>query len=498
MESDISGHQDLEVKGHNLTGSLDIDGGAVLGDVTLVSISAYRETNNETLSDLDGTPLRIGYFESPYRKQDQFSQEFQLTGLTYDDRLDYVFGLYYFDEDGSELAIADTLVFPEVGFEVPLSTIITDYEIDNDAWAAYGQATMSDWLVSGLDLTLGLRYTDETRKLDIRREDYQVGALQVRTCDPADPAKFDPSTCGTFDLKGLNEDYSNTSPMANLSYQWNDDLMTYFRWAKGFQSGGFNGRASTLKNAVVPYDDEGVESYELGMKSHWLESKVQVNASIFYTENTDLQVPQFPPDAVSPSVGTVVVNAGEATIKGGELELMAKPTADLDLYLNYAYLDPEYDEFILGNDLDGSPIDTANGREFKNAPKHTLGGGIRYHLGDFSFGALSARLDTYWQDDVFLTGDPAIIADDPLIASDSKKDRSVNQQDDYLLLDARITLDQIPVSSVGNIRVALWGKNLTDKEYRYTSVDLIDQLGFAVTHYGEPRTYGISLTYELR
>jgi iron complex outermembrane receptor protein len=234
------------------------------------------------------------------------------------------------------------------------------------------------------------------------------------------------------------------------------------------------------------------------LKSHWFDSRIQANAAIFYTKNDDLQVAQFPPEVTSPSVGTVVVNAGKAEIKGGELELVARPVPELDLYLNYAYLDPEYDEYIVGQDLDGSSIDTANGREFIQSPKHTLGGGIKYHFGEFSFGVLSARLDAYWQDDILFSGTPAIVAENPLIAADSAKDRAVNQQDDYMLLDARIILDQIPLADTGNFRLALWGKNLTDKEYRYTAVDLIDQLGFAISHYGEPRTYGISLTYELR
>jgi len=497
VEADISTHQNLDVQGHNLTAAIDFSGVPVLGDVTVTSISAYRETKNVTIPDLDGTPLRIGHFDSPYRKQDQYTQELRLTGLSWNERLDYVVGLYYFEEEGKELSLTDTLVFPEF-FPAPLSTINTKYDIDNDAWAVYGQATLSDWLTSGLNLTLGIRYTDESRGLDIRRDQFQVGVLEDLPCDPADPANFDPDTCGTFNLQGLKEDYSNTSPMANLSYHWNEDLMTYFRWAEGFQSGGFNGRGATLSFTAIPYDDERVTSYEIGMKSHWLDSRVQVNAAVFYTENTDLQVPQFPPEVTSPSVGTVVVNAGDATIKGGELELVARPVPELDLYLNYAYLDPEYDEYIVGQDLDGSPIDTANGREFIQSPKHTLGGGIKYHFGEFSFGVLSARVDAYWQDDILFSGDPAIVAQNPLIAADSKKDRAVNQQDDYMLLDARIMLDQIPLGDTGNFRLALWGKNLTDKEYRYTSVDLIDQLGFAISHYGEPRTYGISLTYELR
>jgi len=498
VESDVSLHQELDVEGHNLTAAIDFADAGVLGDVTFTSITAYRETDNAALSDIDGTPLRIGYFRSPYRIQEQFTQEFQLSGLSWNERLDYVVGLYYFDEDGGELAFADTLVFPEVGFSDPLSSIVTDYEIDNQAWAIYGQATLADWVVDGLNLTLGVRYTEETRGLDITRSSSQVGILQDQTCDPEDSASFDPDSCGTFDLQGLEEDFSNTSLMANLSYQWNDELMTYFRVAQGFQSGGFNGRAATLSTVAMPYDEETVISYELGLKSQWFGNKMQLNGSIFYTENTDLQVAQFPPEATSASVGTIVVNAGEATIQGGELELVARPTANLDLYLNYAYLKPEYDEYILGEDLDGSPIDTADGREFKNAPAHTLGGGIKYHFNPFSFGQLSARLDVYWQDDIFLNGDPEIVADDPLIASDSKNDRAVNQQEAYMLVNARITLEQISLGNTGRFRLAVWGRNLTDEKYRYASIDLIDQLGFAISHYGDPRTYGITLAYDLR
>ena len=97
--------------------------------------------------------------------------------------------------------------------------------------------------------------------------------------------------------------------------------MTYFRVLRGFQSGGFNGRAATLSSAALPYDEETVTSYEFGFKSVWFENRLQLNGSLFHTENEDLQVAQFPPETAEASVGTIVVNAGEATIQGAELEL---------------------------------------------------------------------------------------------------------------------------------------------------------------------------------
>ena len=78
----------------------------------------------------------------------------------------------------------------------------------------------------------------------------------------------------------------------------------------------------------------------------------------------------------------------------------------------------------------------------------------------------------------------------------SQRDRDVNQQAAYALVDMRITLDQIPVSANAKLKLSAWGKNLADKEYRYGSVDLIDNLGFASTQYGEPRTYGVSIQYD--
>ena len=491
VEADLSIYQNLDVEGHNLTAALDF------GDMTFTSITAYREMESNALGDIDGTPLDTGRFVTDYRTQEQFTQEFQLTGVSWNDRLDYVVGLYYFEEDGAEGSLTDSLVYADL-FPLPLSSTVTDYEIDNTAWAIYGQATLADFLVDGLSLTLGVRYTEETRGLSMTRTASQSGVVQNQGCDPGDPGSFDPDNCGTFDLQGQEEDFSNVSPMASISYQWNDDLMTYFRVAEGFQSGGFNGRAAALAYAAIPYDEETVTSYELGWKSQWFDQRLQLNGAIFYTDNTDLQVAQLPAEVRSAGVGTVVVNAGEATIKGGELELVARPITNLDMYLNYAYLDPEFDEFIVGFDLDGTPVDTAEGNKFKSAPKNTLGGGIKYHFGEFSFGVLSARIDAYWQDDIYFGGSPEVVADNPLIAASSTIDLDMNKQDAYLLVDASIVLDEIPLGNTGSFRLALWGKNLTDEEYRYGAANLIAPLGFGVTHYGDPLTYGITLSFDLR
>ncbi len=411
-------------------------------------------------------------------------------------------GFYYFKEGGGNESKDVALDFTAAGFPDPFSEIFTEIEIDNEAWAIYGQATLADVLMPGLSLTLGARYTRETRGFSVDRDEYRaVLGHQTGNCNPAEP-DYDPNLCYSFEIQE-EESYSNVSPMANISYQWNNDVMSYFRVATGYQSGSFNGRAVSLGAANTPYDEQISIQYELGAKTAWFDHRLVINASVFYTDNEDLQVAQFPFGSDSPNVGTVVQNAGESHVQGAEIELVGMPTANLEMYLNYAYLKGEFDSYIVGyDDINGdgvrdTPVDISDDTVFIQSPENSIGMGARYTFGNFGFGTLWARVDASWQDDIVFTGQGEIATvNAPELESGSKNARAVNQQEAYTLIDASVTLEHIPLTNTGTFKVRLWGRNLTDEQYRYASVDLLDQMGIAVAHYGDPRTYGVTLSYD--
>ena len=109
-----------------------------------------------------------------------------------------------------------------------------------------------------------------------------------------------------------------------------------------------------------------------------------------------------------------------------------------------------------------------------------------------------SRVDVSWQDDILFNGGAGVeTVNAPELDSGDNKARSVNQQSAYTLVDAQLTLDQMPLGGQGNLGITLWGRNLLDEDYRYTSVDLLEPLGFGIAHCGDPRTYGVTLNWQM-
>src|SRR5690625_1009525 len=109
-------------------------------------------------------------------------------------------------------------------------------------------------------------------------------------------------------------------------------------------AGGFNGEAETAVDFRKGYDPEKVKAYELGLKSRWLDQRLQVNVATFYNQETDLQLSVFTGDGSSAS--SIVDNAGKSVKSGAEIEVIFQPTADLQLSANYGYLDARYKKYM--------------------------------------------------------------------------------------------------------------------------------------------------------
>ncbi|MBP6050269.1 MAG: TonB-dependent receptor, partial [Pseudomonadales bacterium] len=168
---DTAGRDEITIDAHTLVATWD------LGDVTLKSITGYRDSNLQYDPDLDGTPVEFtarllstgamstGGLYNVYgtRDDEQFSQELQAVGTTLDGRLDYVAGLYYFDEEGTESTIG-SLYYDALAPFVFFNDTSKTFTIDNKSMAVYGQATYTlPVLDDRLRVTLGGRYTDDDK-----------------------------------------------------------------------------------------------------------------------------------------------------------------------------------------------------------------------------------------------------------------------------------------------------------------------------------------------
>ena len=171
--SDLGGKYSAKNKGASLTANWDIN-----EDISLKSITAWRYTDAEQDDEIDHTGIPFLHRTqtvSPQgkpRKTDQYSQEFQLTGSAVDDRLNYVAGVYWFNEKTKGETTVSFLGPFDPGFAgwLYLNAPSTNLDADNDAVATFAQLEW-EW-TDQWRTTLGLRYTEETRKLTRNR--YQI------------------------------------------------------------------------------------------------------------------------------------------------------------------------------------------------------------------------------------------------------------------------------------------------------------------------------------
>ncbi|MBK6289782.1 MAG: TonB-dependent receptor [Gammaproteobacteria bacterium] len=444
---DTAGRDEITIDAHTLVATWD------LGDVTLKSITGYRDSNLQYDPDLDGTPVEFtarllstgamstGGLYNVYgtRDDEQFSQELQAVGTTLDGRLDYVAGLYYFDEEGTESTIG-SLYYDALAPFVFFNDTSKTFTIDNKSMAVYGQATYTlPVLDDRLRVTLGGRYTDDDK--DVHKT--------VHNGVPAD-------------MPG-QKSWNHFSPAGTIDFQASEDVNVYLRVAEAYNAGIFNVRSSAASFST-PADEETVVSYELGAKTEWFEHRLRLNTALFYSEFEDMQ------SIVYVAGESTALNVGSTDIWGAEVELLASPVAGLTLGLSYGYLDYEINEFVYGQ------IDVTDSAALPYMPENTASGFIEFRFLPIAIGTVAVRLDATYKDEVAFS---------PL-------NSATTQADDYALVNARITLSELPFESV-DASIAVWGKNLADEDYQIFGIDYAQ---FQTGSFGDPRSFGVDLRME--
>jgi iron complex outermembrane receptor protein len=442
LSNDESRFEKSEVDGHALHLDYNLGDTGWLGEVSLKSITSYRELAWDDWLDLDGSPIDA-FHSARFIDYDQTSQEFQVVGGT--DAVKYVFGLYWFEEN---VDVDNPITFFGA-FGAP--TAPNAYGLEGESKAVYGQV---DWKPSAavledrLTISVGARWTEEQKDQYIDHP--------VVTVPPFIPFAAE-----------ADESWNNFAPSATVDWAFTDSVNAYIRYAEGWKSGGFNGESDNLAGFLQAYDPEEVTSVELGLKSRWLDDRLQLNAAVFSNEIEDMQLSIF----VVQQAASVVDNAGKANIQGAELELLAEPVDNLQLSLNYGWLDPEYDEYIDGG------VDVADNRDFPYSPENTANAAVQYTLPGVAGGELVGRLDYVYVDD-------RVAYPDPL-------QNLRSQLDSYELWNARLSLADVPVGD-GSVTVAAWGKNLADEEYRTNTIPFVF---WTVSYFGQPRSYGLDVSY---
>lgn len=435
-----------DVDGHALTVAWDIT-----DNMTFHSLTGYREMSNYGEQDTDGTPLTL-LDTRDVQENESISQEFRLVGTALDSRLDYSAGVFYMDEKGDVFNETRTPAGPGVNFA----------KYRNEALAVYGQLTYA--FTDRFNATFGVRYTEEDREMEkaIVNGFYFVDPPFLSDIRTLNPGAVYPKA---------SRSYNNVSPMASVSYNWTEDLMTYFKVSSGYQSGGFNARDATVTDFQNGFDEETIIAYELGMKSTW-DSRYQVNAALWFSDYDDKRVNQFNPATLA----SIQRNAGAVEIWGVELELLAQLTDHLQAGLNYGHVDHKFETYDTVDPATGATIDLSDRSNFPYSARNSASAHLSYEV-PMDWALFRARIDWSYRDNMtFLVPKPERNSSGPLH-----------------LWNARISFDEISGPGDTSMRVSLWGKNLTNEGYWNFGVNLYETFGFDFNTYGEPRTFGVDL-----
>jgi len=409
------------------------------------SITSYRDSESDFAIDQDHSPLTIAHVLSN-STQDQLTQEFQLLGD--EESFKYIIGAFYFEEESRYIENID---FAPVSFT-------SGGDNDNDSKALFGQLTYN--INDALKVTVGARYTKEVKRFT--PDSVLVSPL---------PTPNGLAPAGTRVLPNTTEEItlSETTPMVNLSYNWNEGLMTYLTYSEGFKSGGFTQRVFPPQPDIPSFLPEYADVVELGFKWQADNNRVRVNGALFQTDYTDLQI-----ISQSQSVAPIVQNAGAAEIEGIELDLQFVPAEDWLIEASLGYLDAQYTELDAGTGI-------TLAHKLVKTPELSAVAAVA-HTTYFNDSSLMARIDYSYSDEFY----------------NNAINSSFLKQDSYGLVN--LTFNYINYSDDRNTwEVLIYAKNLTDE--RYISAGYSEQngptnnLGSSEVVRDRGRQYGIKFKY---
>lgn len=448
----------------------------VFEDLAVKSITSWRQQRPRHLADLDSTPIPVVKLAfaggddltdgDPWFQQ-QISQEVQVNGSAWEERINYVAGVFAMWEKGTAPTAVEA--FPGLLNVASLSTTT----IDNWTWAIYGQATadVTDWM----SLTVGLRYTDDKKGAGLLVENLASGEPVVEQ---------DASNSEVFSAWTPAASVSLLAPESLLETLSLDHQLAYFTYSRGFRGGGFNALISVQANDMLgSFGPETLDSFEVGFKTIALDQRLTANLSLFYGLYDDIQVTTqqvFEDEDGNLRVEALTLNAAKATTKGLELEILALPIDGMRVTGSVGMIDAVYDNFLGISAVTGGPVDRS-GQTFNQTPELQTHVAVQYSLpvdmgqSEWMRGWITPRIEWYYQSEIHVVG--------PELAA--------GVQEGFSLVHARLSYDFLD----DRAQVALWGKNLSNT----TSFDILanttSTIGSTLRYYQEPRTFGGELSY---
>lgn len=412
---------------------------AITDTLGFESISAYREYDSGFSNDNDLSPLnqQIGDGTLPFWS---VSQEFRLNGTL--SEIDWTLGAFFMKQRSTYASYQDLRYSALPAFQ-------QDDPVDAESQAAFAHLNWS--LTDDLAVVAGVRFTDESKDYNFVRQSPDGGPVAI-----------------VGPLNGVVGSYSGDKwdYRLGVQYQLTDAVMTYAQVATGFKGGGVNPRPF-IPGQVQPFGPEELTSYELGLKSELLDRTLRLNAALFFSDYTDIQLTASSCPQYGPAPCALPINGGDADVVGVELEINYQPIDGMIIDASVSTLDFEYTYINpVASDIDPSDVTPFT-------PDLKWSTGIQYSFFMDNGTSITPRLDISYQDDIFTTGGNS----------------DVSKIDAYTLANARLTWR----NELRGWEAALEVTNITE-EYYFTSIyDASTRAGLAYGSPGHPREWAATL-----
>lgn len=410
---------------------------------------------NLTASCTAAAPCAFSRYSLADLYQHQFSQEFQAVGTI--DRVDYVAGLYYFNEHVSDDAATPNsngavAIVNGSGQVTGANFVVLDpctgsggfgslrncrsidraSEVWSKSYAAYGQVTWN--ATDALHLTVGGRYTHDKKRGVLhfsRNVNYDVNTTAA-------------SNAG---YKPLDKSWDRFDPMVTLAYDVSDAVHVYAKYATGYRAGGASSRTANYQ----AFNPEDVKSYEIGLKSDFWDHRGRFNIAGYIMDRKDSQVDI---SSIQPFNGSnfnnlVTINApGTTKIRGIEAELTLRPVTGLTLNASYAYTYTKIPPVLISATAGGATSNVYQNFYIVFTPRNAASGSI-----DYETPVGGAKLRFHF--------------DGNYAQATQAFDQFATKNDSSLIFNGRISLAEIPVAEGRTMSLSVWARNLFDEQYVY-------------------------------
>jgi len=401
-----------------------------LGAGQVTNLFGWRKYGLRTRNDIDSSPATI--FESDtLTAQEQWSNELWYAGRH--GGLDLTAGAYLFHQN--------------VGYEETRKLAAMQYgggRQKHDVFALYGQANYP--LAGFLKLTAGLRWSREEKAARVTYVRPRAACSAVAGTCPV--SGTNPTAPGESNGFADKRHWNSLSPRVALDAELAPTANAYASWTRGHRSGGYNLRITqpaafeqvAARLGSPAFDQERVDSFEIGLKWQAPNRRLGLNAALFQSEVDNLQREINVPSASS-GLAQSIFNTADARIRGGEIEAVALPAPGLRLTAQLGHTDAQYRRAFFDINSDGAINAADLALDLPRAPKWSWGFGAAYEAALGEQARLTARADFQHRSRFAYTDN----------------NWGFNSAADFL--DASVTLDLGQPA----IRVTLYGRNLFDE-----------------------------------